>query len=102
MTTRGWYKERTLTLVDTVGRDIPVTTGLTRDPEGRLVAAIAIGDGPSAIYRHVLDHDDHTELVVNTAHTVDDLRTLSGIAPTRGLRAHRQNGQAGRTAYWRT
>ena len=52
MTTRGWYKERTLTTVDTVGREVPVTTGLTRDPEGRLVAAIAISDGPTAIYRY--------------------------------------------------
>jgi hypothetical protein len=86
MTTRGWYKERTLTLVDTVGRAVPVTTGLTRDPEGHLVAAIAIGDGPTAIFRRQHDYGEHTELVANTAHTAQDLRTLAGVAPTRGLR----------------
>ena len=51
MTTRGWYKERTLTTVDTVGREVSVTTGLTRDPEGRLVAAIAISDGRNSMLR---------------------------------------------------
>jgi hypothetical protein len=83
MTTRGWYKERTLTTVDTVGREVSVTTGLTRDPEGRLVAAIAISDGPTAIYRYSGDAGDHTELVANTENTVKELRRLASIPPAR-------------------
>ncbi|OXM62779.1 hypothetical protein [Amycolatopsis vastitatis] len=81
MTTRGWYKERTLTTVDTVGREVPVTTGLTRDPEGRLVAAIAISDGPTAIYRYSGDPSDRTELVTNAADTVRELRKLADVPP---------------------
>ncbi len=83
MTTRGWYKERTLTTVDTVGREVSVTTGLTRDPEGRLVAAIAISDGPTAIYRYAGDVGERTELVTNAADTVRELRNLAGLPPTR-------------------
>ena len=83
MTTRGWYKERTLTTVDTVGREVSVTTGLTRDPEGRLVAAIAISDGPTAIYRYSGDAGDHTGLVANTEDTVKELRRLASIPPAR-------------------
>ncbi|MEU4521604.1 hypothetical protein AB0F52_23200 [Amycolatopsis sp. NPDC024027] len=83
MTTRGWYKERTLTTVDTVGREVSVTTGLTRDPEGRLVAAIAISDGPTAIYRYSGDADERTELVTNAVDTVKELRKLAGVPPTR-------------------
>ncbi|MDQ7807273.1 hypothetical protein Q5425_26345 [Amycolatopsis sp. A133] len=80
MTTRGWYQERTLT---TVGRAVSVTTGLTRDPEGRLVAAIAISDGPTAIYRHSGDPGERTELVTNAADTVKELRKLADVPPTR-------------------
>ncbi|MGV9360935.1 MULTISPECIES: hypothetical protein [unclassified Amycolatopsis] len=83
MTTRGWYKERTLTTVDTVGREVSVTTGLTRDPEGRLVAAIAISDGPTAIYRYSGEADGPSELVTNAAETVKELRRLAGVPPTR-------------------
>jgi hypothetical protein len=83
MTTRGWYEERTLTTVDTVGRAVSVTTGLTRDPEGRLVAAIAISDGPTAIYRHAGDTGERTELVANATDTVKELRKLAGVPPTR-------------------
>ncbi|MEV4056216.1 hypothetical protein AB0J55_33860 [Amycolatopsis sp. NPDC049688] len=83
MTTRGWYKERTLTTVDTVGREVSVTTGLTRDPEGRLVAAIAISDGPTAIYRYAGDAGERTELVTNAADTVTELRKLADLPPAR-------------------
>jgi hypothetical protein len=83
MTTRGWYQERTLTTVDTVGREVSVTTGLTRDPEGRLVAAIAISDGPTAIYRYAGDTGEDTELVTNAAETVKELRKLADSPPTR-------------------
>jgi hypothetical protein len=83
MTTRGWYKERTLTTVDTVGREVSVTTGLTRDPEGRLVAAIAISDGPTAIYRYAGEAGEGTELVTNAADTVKELRRLADVPPTR-------------------
>ncbi|HET6711807.1 hypothetical protein [Amycolatopsis sp.] len=83
MTTRGWYKERTLTTVDTVGREVSVTTGLTRDPEGRLVAAIAISDGPTAIYSYSGNTGEPAELVTNAADTVKELRRLAGVPPTR-------------------
>jgi len=81
MTTRGWYKERTLTTVDTVGREVSVTTGLTRDPEGRLVAAIAISDGPTAIFRYAGETADRTELLANTEQTVQELRRLASVRP---------------------
>jgi hypothetical protein len=87
MTTRGWHKERTLTTIDTVGRAIAVTTGLTRDSEGHSVAVIAIGDGPTAIIRHLDDYGDRTELVVNAARTAEDLRALVPVAPVQPLRA---------------
>lgn len=35
--------------VDTVGRPADVTVGLTRDGDGRLVVAMALGDGPTAV-----------------------------------------------------
>ncbi|GHG11974.1 MULTISPECIES: hypothetical protein [Amycolatopsis] len=83
MTTRGWYQERTLTTVDTVGREVSVTTGLTRDPEGRLVAAIAISDGPTAIYRYSGDAGERTQLVTNAADTVAELHRFAGGSPAR-------------------
>ena len=76
MTTRGWYREQTLVTRDTVGREIAVTTGVTRDPEGRLVAAIAIGDGPSAIFRRLFERDERAELLRNADRTVEDLAEL--------------------------
>ncbi|MEV6647060.1 hypothetical protein [Amycolatopsis sp. NPDC051371] len=81
MDTRGWYHERTLTTVDTVGREVPVSTGLTRDPEGRLVAAIAISDGPTAIFRYAAEAGDRTELLDNTEQTVKELRRLASVPP---------------------
>ncbi|MCR6488790.1 hypothetical protein M8542_38785 [Amycolatopsis sp. OK19-0408] len=81
MGTRGWYHERTLTTVDTVGREVQVSTGLTRDPEGRLVAAIAIGDGPTAIFRYAGETEEHTELLANTEQTVQQLRRLANVPP---------------------
>ncbi|MEV7043110.1 hypothetical protein [Amycolatopsis sp. NPDC051061] len=81
MGTRGWYHERTLTTVDTVGREVQVSTGLTRDPEGRLVAAIAISDGPTAIFRHAGEAQDRTELLDNTEQTVKELRRLASVPP---------------------
>ncbi|WIV52552.1 hypothetical protein [Amycolatopsis nalaikhensis] len=81
MTTRGWYEERTLTTVDTVGREVSVTTGLTRDPEGRLVAAIAISDSPSAIFRYASDTGDRTELLTNATSTVEELRRRANTPP---------------------
>lgn len=83
MGTRGWYHERTLTTVDTVGREVAVTTGLTRDPEGRLVAAIAVSDGPTAIFRHAGDPGDWTELLTNAEDTVAQLRRLEYVPPRR-------------------
>ncbi|GLY34168.1 hypothetical protein Amsp01_001920 [Amycolatopsis sp. NBRC 101858] len=81
MGTRGWYHERTLTTVDTVGREVQVSTGLTRDPEGRLVAAIAISDGPTAIFRYAGETADRTELLDNTEQTVKELRRLASVPP---------------------
>jgi hypothetical protein len=58
MQVRGWREERTTWTKDTTGRDVPITTGLTKDRDGRLVAVIAIGaDGPSAIMRDSLSND---------------------------------------------
>lgn len=49
MTGRGWREESTVWTYDTMGRAVPVTTGLTKDREGRLVAVLAVDDGPSTI-----------------------------------------------------
>lgn len=48
MKVRGWREERTAWAFDTTGRRVPIVTGLTTS-EGRVVAAMAVADGPSVI-----------------------------------------------------
>ncbi|MFF4600535.1 hypothetical protein, partial [Amycolatopsis sp. NPDC001370] len=47
--TRGWRNERTVRTVDTTGRAIDVTTGITTDERGVEVVALSVDDGPSAV-----------------------------------------------------
>lgn len=47
--TRGWRNERTVRTVDTTGRAIEVTTGITTDERGVEVVALSVDDGPSAV-----------------------------------------------------
>lgn len=70
---RGWREERYAETVDTAGKKVAVVTGLTRDREGRLVAALAIGDGPTAILQMAGDGSFLSELRVNIASSVADL-----------------------------
>lgn len=68
MKVRGWREERVVWATSTTGGQVPIVTGRTTY-EGRDVAAIAIGNGPSAI----LDGDS-AQLRVNIAATTDDAR----------------------------
>lgn len=70
MQVRGWRLERHVWTYDTTGRRVPIVTGLTIDQAGRPVAAIAIGDGPTAI----LD-GDASQLRANLAATAEDQAT---------------------------
>jgi hypothetical protein len=68
MQVRGWREERHILAYDTAGGQVPVVTGLTIDRYGKTVAALAIGDGPSA----VLD-GDASQLRANLVATLADL-----------------------------
>lgn len=64
---RGWREERTAWAFDTTGRRVPIVTGLTTS-EGRMVAVMAIADGPSVI----LD-GDASQVRTNIVQTLEDL-----------------------------
>jgi len=67
---RGWRKEYVAVLTDLVsGEEVPVFTGLTLDPEGRLVSVIAVGDG-----RTLVLCDMAGQLQTNVAATDADLQ----------------------------
>lgn len=68
MQERGWREERYVPGYDTTGRAVVIVTGLTIDHQGRTVAAMAIGQGPTVI----LD-GDASQLKVNIASTLEDL-----------------------------
>ncbi|WP_290055678.1 hypothetical protein [Amycolatopsis solani] len=42
---RGWPIEHTLTALDSLGRPVPVSTGVTANYNGRPVAVFAVGTG---------------------------------------------------------
>ena len=71
---RGWRHERHTELTDLVtGRTISVWTGLTPDPNsdnGRMVAVLAVDDGPTLI----LGDDDTRLLQANLASLDEDLQ----------------------------
>ena len=70
---RGWGLERHVWTFDTTGRRVAIVTGLTIDQAGQPVAAIAIGDGPTAI----LDGDaDQLRLAIGD--TLADLEKRRG------------------------
>ena len=69
MQVRGWREERHVTTYDTTGKPVPVVTGLTVDRDGKTVAAIAIGNGPSAI----LD-GDASQIRTDIVSTIQDLK----------------------------
>lgn len=72
---RGWREEATVWTLDTMGRTVPVTTGLTKDGDGRLVAVIAIGDGPSAILHEPGDNSgDLQKNIAQTLSALDETR----------------------------
>jgi len=74
MQVRGWREERTVWTQDTMGRAVPVSTGLTKDRDGRLVAVIAIGaDGPSAIIAGRSDDSTSSDLEQNISATLEVL-----------------------------
>ncbi|MFE5567259.1 hypothetical protein ACFQ68_19910 [Amycolatopsis japonica] len=66
--TRGWWHERQVWTLDTVGRRVDVTAGLIRDG-GQLVVALGIGQGPTAILRGAALAD----LVTNLRDAQDDV-----------------------------
>lgn len=70
---RGWREERTVWTRDTTGHAMPVTTGITSDEHGALVAAIAIGTGPTAILGILGDGDIRMKLGLNITEALEDL-----------------------------
>lgn len=81
MQERGWREERTAWTTDTTGQAVPVTTGLTRDRNGRLVAVLAIGVGPSAIMYPAGRSDSFlANLRANITSTVTALDEATGQA----------------------
>jgi hypothetical protein len=68
MQVRGWREERYAPGYDTAGRAVVIVTGLTVDHQGRTVAAMAIGQGPTVVL-----NDDLSQLKVNIACTLQDL-----------------------------
>ncbi len=56
---------------DTAGKRVLVTTGLTTNHKGQLVAAMAIGDGATAI----LLPDMRINVAVNMLETIQDAET---------------------------
>jgi len=72
MHVRGWREERTAWTTDTTGQAVPVVTGLTTDRYGNLVAALAIGNGPTAIFQSAEGGSFLSDLRVNLARTAED------------------------------
>lgn len=72
VTGRGWRLERQVRTVDTVGRPVDATVGITRDGAGRLVVAMALADGPTA----VLPDAELAELVANLRQAQADVLRL--------------------------
>lgn len=68
---RGWRKEHLVKLRDlATGKEVPVWTGLTPDPNSdteELIAVFAVDDGPTLRLR-----DQAGQLRINIRATVDD------------------------------
>ncbi|MEC3977920.1 hypothetical protein [Amycolatopsis sp. H20-H5] len=56
--------------VDSLGRPVTVTIGLTTNTAGEVVAAIGVGNGPTAIL-------DTLDVAVNIEQSLADLRKLA-------------------------
>ncbi|MEC3974723.1 hypothetical protein [Amycolatopsis sp. H20-H5] len=67
---RGWRRTRVVSSVDSLGRPVTVTTGLTTNTAGEVVAAIGIDNGPTAIL-------DSLDVAVNIEQTLADLRQVA-------------------------
>lgn len=76
MASRGWQRERVVITVDTTGKRIAVTTGVTTDHRGRLVGALAVGDGPSAVLQQPGDGGVQAQISVNAMATLLDVEEL--------------------------
>ncbi|UKD55176.1 hypothetical protein L3Q65_46240 [Amycolatopsis sp. FU40] len=79
---RGWNKERSVKTVDSTGRTVRITTGLTTTVQGDLVVAIAIDSqvaaGPSAI----IPVADRMRLINNLHASFDDQARKTGRRPS--------------------
>lgn len=73
MQVRGWRKERVVYTVDTTGKPVPIVTGLTLDRDGRDVAVMAHGNGPSVVLAEAHDGSVDAQLRINIAATIEDL-----------------------------
>lgn len=71
--TRGWRNERTVQTVDTTGRAIDVTTGITRNSDGVQVVALSVDGGPSAVIAMPDAFAVAAAITVNLQHTQNDL-----------------------------
>lgn len=71
---RGWREERTVWTQDTLGEAMPVTTGVTTNDRDELVAAIAVGTGPSAIVTGTRFLEDLSLNITETLRDREDQR----------------------------
>ncbi|SEC95530.1 hypothetical protein SAMN04489727_5743 [Amycolatopsis tolypomycina] len=62
--------------VDSTGTELPVITGVTTDHRGRLVGAMAIGDGPTAVLEPPDDGSVHGQISLNAMMTLLDVEEL--------------------------
>lgn len=84
-TSRGWQRERVVTTADTTGTPVAVITGVTTDQDGRVVAVLAVGDGPSAVLDQPAGDCAHGKVGLNVVHALLDVEE-------RRARAERRRG----------
>lgn len=89
MASRGWQRERVVQTVDTTGKQVAVTTGVTTDQDGRLVAVLAVGDGPSAVLDRQGDGSVQGQVSINAIQTLLDLGELQARQDAARLRGQR-------------
>ncbi|MEU0531960.1 hypothetical protein [Amycolatopsis tolypomycina] len=76
MASRGWQRERVVWTVDTTGKEQTVVTGVTTDEHGRLVGALAVGDGPSAVLDRQGSGSVQGQVSINAIQTLLDVEEL--------------------------
>lgn len=80
MKSRGWQRERVVWTVDTTGAKVAVFTGVVTDQHGRLVAVLAVGNGPSVVLNRAEDGSVHGQVSLNAMVTLLDVEEMQARA----------------------